>query len=414
MIERKGSKDFVLLVIGQVISIFGSSLLRFGLSLYILDLTGRADIFAILFAISSLPQLFSPIGGAIADRVNRRNMIVGIDILNCVIVGGLMLSIGMGYPNVLVVGIVMFLLGLVNMAAQPVVQASVPSIVPKEKLEEKNGIISGVGALSALMSPVLGGLLYGILGIELFAGICLASFFLAGILEMFIKIPYTKREIAGSVFRTILGDLKEGFIFIGKQSLIRKSMMLAAILNLLLTPFFIVGAPIILRVTMESNDTMYGIGMGALELATILGALCVGFFIKKVKVNRLYRWLMMMGLLFLPMAYALTPVFLSHGFYPSYLLYLLSLIPVVMALTILSIYIISTVQRGTPDKLLGKVMATITAVAQCAAPIGQIVYGFLFKEMQTNIFTLCLILGCVLMGLAFWMKGLLMNETEII
>lgn len=62
------SKDFNLVVLGQIVSIFWSSLLRFALSLYVLDMTGRADIFATLYAVSNIPRLLMPLGGAIADR----------------------------------------------------------------------------------------------------------------------------------------------------------------------------------------------------------------------------------------------------------------------------------------------------------------------------------------------------------
>ncbi|MBL1704266.1 MFS transporter, partial [Klebsiella pneumoniae] len=71
---KPSMKDFYLMVSGQIITILGSTLLRFALSLYVLDLTGRADIFAGLDAITSIPFLLAPLGGAIAYRFNRRNL----------------------------------------------------------------------------------------------------------------------------------------------------------------------------------------------------------------------------------------------------------------------------------------------------------------------------------------------------
>ena len=65
--------------------------------------------------------------------------------------------------------------------------------------------------------------------------------------------------------------MKEGFLYVLKQPFILKAMLLAALLNLILTPLFVVGGPIMLRVTMQSSDTMYGIGMGLIDFATILG-----------------------------------------------------------------------------------------------------------------------------------------------
>ena len=65
---KPSMKDFYLMVSGQIITILGSTLLRFALSLYVLDLTGRADIFAGLYAIT----VFRFCSGSIADRFNRR------------------------------------------------------------------------------------------------------------------------------------------------------------------------------------------------------------------------------------------------------------------------------------------------------------------------------------------------------
>lgn len=62
-------------------------------------------------------------------------------------------------------------------------------------------------------------------------------------------------------------------------------MLLAALLNLILTPLFVVGAPIIIRVTMESSHTLYGIGMGLIDFATIIGALSIGFCEKATDAN---------------------------------------------------------------------------------------------------------------------------------
>lgn len=72
-------KNFRLMVAGQIISVLGSALLRFALSLYVLDLTGRADIYASLYAMSNIPLLLAPLGGVLADRFNRRNLMVIFD-----------------------------------------------------------------------------------------------------------------------------------------------------------------------------------------------------------------------------------------------------------------------------------------------------------------------------------------------
>lgn len=106
MIQSQAKKElfgrsFQLLLLGQIISILGSALLRFGLSLYALDLTGRADIFGTLYALSSIPLLLSPIGGAIADRFNRRHLIVIFDFASCIVVLGFLFLLAGGTRRLL-------------------------------------------------------------------------------------------------------------------------------------------------------------------------------------------------------------------------------------------------------------------------------------------------------------------------
>lgn len=75
--QKLFNRNFVMVVIGQLISLFGNSILRFALALYVLDITGSATIFGTVTAFAVIPTIMlSPFGGMIADRVNRRNIMV--------------------------------------------------------------------------------------------------------------------------------------------------------------------------------------------------------------------------------------------------------------------------------------------------------------------------------------------------
>ena len=412
-IKRKGfSKDFNLMVIGQIISILGSALLRFALSLYVLDITGRADLFAVLFAISSVPMLLAPLGGAIADRFNRRNLMVIFDFMSSIIVFIFFAMLATGNSSVLLIGVVMVLLSFVSAMYAPTVMASIPVLVEEEKLEQANGIVNGIQALSNVAAPVLGGILYGLIGIKVLVLVSGVFFFLSAILEMFIHIPFMQREQNRHIIPTLLNDLKEGFSYVVKQSFIFKCMILAALLNLLLTPLFVVGVPIILRVTMQSSDTLYGVGMGLIDFATILGALSMGYFAKKMGINNLYIWIFITALLIVPMALSVTPLLLNIGYYPSYTLFVVSALLIAMIMTIISIYVITVVQKETPNENLGKVMAIIIAVSQCMAPIGQILYGVLFEAFSVKVYVPILIISIVMVVMAIATKRILSFEKS--
>lgn len=379
-------KNFNLMVIGQIISIMGAALLRFAMSLYVLDITGRADVYAVLFAISNVPLLLSPIGGAVADRFNRRNLMVIFDFTSSFIVFSFLLLFVWGQATVPVISVVMIILATISAIYQPAVQASIPLLVGENDLEKANGIVNGVGALASLTAPILGGSLYGIMGLKLLIVFSCIAFFLSAVMEIFIKIPYQKRAMRGNIYVTIVRDMKEGFSYVMKRKYIQKSMLLAALLNLILTPFFMVGGPIILRVTMGSDEMMYGFGMGLIQVSTILGALSIGLIAKKMTMNSIYLWLLGISVLIVPMALAISPLILGLGYYPSFILFFACVIPIAMAMTIISIYVMTVVQKQTPNGLLGKTMAIITAVAQCAAPIGQVIYGLLLQKFSDQVY----------------------------
>ena len=80
MKEKTLNRNFIFLIIGQASSMFGTTLLKFTSSLLILDLTSSATSFGIITAIGYLPPVFlSPIGGIIADRSNKRNLMIALD-----------------------------------------------------------------------------------------------------------------------------------------------------------------------------------------------------------------------------------------------------------------------------------------------------------------------------------------------
>ena len=92
---RLWSKDFTLVVAGQIISLFGNNILRFALPLFILQQSGSAALFGFVSASAFVPMvIMSPIGGIIADRVNKQRIMVFLDTVTAVIIATFMLLMG--------------------------------------------------------------------------------------------------------------------------------------------------------------------------------------------------------------------------------------------------------------------------------------------------------------------------------
>lgn len=414
--KENKTNDFNIMVIGQIISILGASILRFALDTYVLDVTARADIFALLLAISTIPGiLLSPLGGVIADRCNRRNLMVIFDFTSSSIVLVFSFILSAGNATIMFIGLTMTLLNIISSMYQPSVQASIPQLVKEDKLEKANGLVNGVGSLSNLAGPVLGGVLYSVVGIQILVILTCCTFFLSAILELFLHIPFEKRIRTTSIINVVTSDMKEGFRFIMKDNpFIRKAVIIATGMNLFLTPFFLVGTPYIMRILLKSSDVLYGSALGIIQFSSIAGALSVAFFAKKLHVSQLYKWLLGICGCMIPMAFSISPYMLGQGYAPVYITFFLCAIPIIMIVTMLSVYFISLVQKQTPNRIMGKVMAILIAVAQCAAPVGQLLYGQLFETYKHDAYMVVVFMFVSVIILALTAKKFLKNEGELV
>ena len=187
---KKYGKDFTLVVVGQIVSLFGNAILRFSLPLYLLRETGSSTLFGIVTACSFLPMIvLSLLGGVLADRVNKRNIMVCLDFLTAGVITVFSWLLGIVPIIPLFITVLMLLYGISG-TYQPAVQASIPALVPKEKILSANAIVNQIGALANFIGPIIGGMLYGAFGIVIILKVSVLCFVLSAVIEIFIKIPF--------------------------------------------------------------------------------------------------------------------------------------------------------------------------------------------------------------------------------
>ena len=142
MKQKLFSRDFTLVVIGQIISLFGNAALRFALPLYLLNQTGSSALYGTVMACAFIPSiLLSPVGGMVADRVNKRNVMVILDFFTAALVLGFCLLMDGADLVMLLTATLMILYGIAG-AYQPSVQASIPVLVGADRMMEANSIVN--------------------------------------------------------------------------------------------------------------------------------------------------------------------------------------------------------------------------------------------------------------------------------
>ncbi|MDE6168506.1 MAG: MFS transporter, partial [Acetatifactor sp.] len=201
MNKKVFSKDFTLVVIGQIISLFGNATIRFALPLYLLNLTGSSALYGTVTACAFVPAiLLSPIGGIVADRVNKRNIMVILDFFTAAVIIAFSLLMN-GVHLILLLTVTLMLLYGIAGAYQPSVQASIPVLVDQDHYMEANSIINTISSFAGLTGPVLGGVLYSAYGLEPVLWACTVCFIVSAVMEIFIDIPFQKQALNGGILK---------------------------------------------------------------------------------------------------------------------------------------------------------------------------------------------------------------------
>ena len=375
-------RDFTLVVIGQIISLFGNAILRFALPLYLLRETGSSALFGIVTACSFAPMVvLSMIGGVLADRVNKRNIMVGLDFCTAVLILVFYLSLGKLPTVPLFIAVLMLLYGISG-TYQPSVQASIPLLVSSEKLMAGNAVINQVNTLSGLLGPVIGGIMFGMWGIYPILVLSIICFTFSAVMEIFIHIPHEKRIRKSGILTVVGNDLKESYQFVKTEKPIFFSVVfLISIFNLILSSVMIVGTPILITQALKMSDTMYGFTQGALALGGLCGGILTAAIAEKLKLKNSYILLLVCAASVALMGISLMfpiPAILS------YLVITLMSFTAMGASTLFVVQIYTMVQEQTPPQLVGKIMAALISIAMCGQPIGQAIYGVLFDIFESR------------------------------
>ena len=412
MKQKLFSKDFTLVVVGQIISLFGNAAIRFALPLYLLNLTGSSALYGTVTACAFIPSiLLSPVGGIVADRVNKRNIMVILDFFTAIVI--LMFSLLMNEANlVLAVTVTMMLLYGIAGAYQPSVQSSIPALVGQEHFMAANSVINTVSSFSSLAGPVLGGILYSAYGLKPVLRVCMVCFILSAVMEIFIHIPFQRQEPGGSIWRMVKTDFAESIRFIRKEKpVIGKTLLVICGINLFLSAMIIVALPYLITEVLDLGtaqaNRLYGFAEGALAAGGLFGGIGAGVFADKLAVCNAGRLVIYCAASVFPMGASLA--FSSSGMI-NYVVITVCCFSVMVFSTIFTVQMMSFLQTETPQNLIGKVIAVIFTVAMCAQTLGNALYGVLFEICRGMEYVVVLFSGAASLILAVSTRNVFKNK----
>lgn len=262
----QGMRTFFIIWIGQLVSMLGSGLTSFALGVWIFGQTGKATPFALTVLFGNLPRiLLLPVAGSLADRWNRRWVMILSDVGNALVtisVFGLLLLGNLQFWHIYLI----VTLGSIFSAFQePAYTASITMLVPKKDLSRANGMVQMGQALEMIITPIIAGLLFVTIGLSGILVIDFVTFLFAVGALLVVHIPQPKITEHAEKHSSIWTDAKFGWNYLKARPGLFGLLWYFAMVNFLLNWSAVLMGPMILSSfnasTLGTIQMFVGLGM---------------------------------------------------------------------------------------------------------------------------------------------------------
>ena len=360
-------RRFALLWAGAFVSNIGTWMEAVGVGILVTSSTGQAGWAGLVAAAGFVPTaLLAPLGGALADRLPRRTLLLTTTSVQILFAGLLTLAASLGDPSPGLVTLIVLGAGCANAIGFPAFQAMLPDLVPREDVPGAVALSSAQWNLGRVIGPALAGLVIGLGGYELAFAINTLSFFavFAVVASFRLPPPMSTREAS------IVQSIREGARFVRGDPALRFVVGCMALNSLLAAPFIALIPAVALNVFHEEK-----LGTAALVTAQGLGAVCMALSLATLFARFGTRRVMLGILGTLPVAlvaYALAPT---------------------LPLAVVAIFVVGFLYLGSlssfttiaqlraPAALRGRVVSVLMMLIGALYPIGSVVQGAIADEV---------------------------------
>jgi len=356
------SRDFRLFWLGQLISLSGTWVQSVAQQWLVLKLTGSAFQLGLVTTVQFAPLfLLALIGGAISDRVSKRNLLLATQVISgllALVLGVLVQTGRVQYWHVLVIA---GLLGTVNAFYTPARQAFVPELVDKDSLLNAVALNSAIFNGARVVGPALGGLLIAAVGLSLNFYLNAASY-LAVIASLVLIKP--RHRGASQPTGNLVGNVAEGLRYIVATPVVYTILSLVGVSSLFALNYTTL-LPIFARFVLDVGSDGYGFLMASMGAGSLFGAIALAFFNRR----DLARRFIFSG------AIALTVVEITFGLSRAYALCILLLAVAGLSQTVFTTTANTRVLSTTPSHLQGRVMSVYSLMFLGMTPFGSFLSG---------------------------------------
>lgn len=377
------NRNYLLQWQGQTVSRFGNQAFTIALLFWIKHATGSAGLMGLIQMLSTLPAVFlGPIAGAFADRYSRWKVIIFMDLLRgvAVLVLAALMFVTPDATTPILIGfcLLSMLLSITSSFSNSAIQASIPDLVPANRVTSANSLGQLSVQLSVFLGQGLGGTLYRVLGAPLLVLFNGLSFLFAVFSEAFVVIPQVIPEQSKDVreqFRQFGRDILEGMRYVVKRHGLREAVIISSVLNFFTAPIIIL-LPFYIEDVLKVPSDWYGYLLAVTGIGSLFGYLIAGVLHLpgglrgKLVLTMIVLEAVGYGLLGLIRSQwvALGLGFLG-GFSAGYV----------------TVNIMTSLQLTTPSEMRGRVFGLLATISGSLAPVAMGLAGIIADLLNQNI-----------------------------
>lgn len=388
--ERKCiNSNFLLFLLGRIVSDTGTSIQMMIMPLYIIDIGGTANTVGFFSFLSLLPALLVyPFAGVIGDRLNRKRIMVVTDFISAVVLLGLGWLSYLGTMKLSLLLTVQVIISLMNGLFEPATRGMLPQLVDKEQLTRHNSTVASARSASVLVGPLIGAALYANFGITIVFIANGVSFLLSGISEMGIGYIHIKQKATHGI-KGIMNDLSEGIKFVLQNNLIRKLSCFLLVSYFVIQPIFSVMLPLFFKRSLSYTDVQYGYLQTIIILGSLIGSIMIGLLYRKEK--RMTKLLVIGSiillcgmLLFTALIFPISVLTLGNDTI-IYFILLATVLGIFSAGNMfISVPVQTFIQQATPNEYMSRVFSLVSMISRGGIPLGALVYGMILEKAEMH------------------------------
>jgi DHA3 family macrolide efflux protein-like MFS transporter len=306
----------------------------------------------------AVPQMiFGLLGGVIADRIDRKLVMVVSDVSRGLIVLPILLVTGLG--RVWILYLAAAGLALIGVTFYPARNASLPKIVPSGSLMAANGLIQGSYIIALVVGPVIAGI-----SLELWQPAAIlfdsATFFISAIAIALMKIPGNGHTSVAGEENGVWDDIKAGLSFIRDSQVLRRVLAVTAVATLGVGAVILLAIPH-LEARLGAGGLEYGIAMSVLGVGSVLGGVLVTRISRHFSTSTLVGGMLILaGAAVVAFAYA-----------PTYLVVLVSVAVIGMCLVVARGALDAITQTLAPDEIRGRVQSAVNMIVVSSTAVSE-------------------------------------------